>query len=85
VAKQVRVEVVSRDGFWRKAVMVEWDHQFPGRTLAEEPDGTYLVDEEWLEDFARVAGQCFSKVVHAPADPGRRQLFRRLFGPGGER
>jgi hypothetical protein len=85
MAKPVRVEVVSRDGFWRKAVMIEWQYQFPERTLVAEPDDTYLVPEDWLDDFARVAGECFSKVVRAPVDPSRRFLFRRLFAPGDRR
>ena len=85
MVNRIRVEVVSRDGFWRKAVMVEWEYQFPERALAAEPDGTYLVPEGWLDDFERVAGQCFSKVVRAPEDPSRRLWFRRLLAPGERR
>lgn len=81
-AKQVRVELVSRDAFWRRAVMVEWAHQFPGRALVPEEGGLYVVEEAWLDDFARVAGRCFSEVVPAPEDPSRRRLFRRLLAPG---
>jgi hypothetical protein len=82
MARPIRVELVSRDGFWRKAVMVEWEHQFPARAVADDEGGTYVIEEDWLDDFARVAGQCFSTVHLAPADPGRRRLFRLLFAPG---
>ncbi len=81
----MRVELISRDRFWQRATMVEWQHQFPERVLAAEHENFYLIEEDWLGDFQRVAEKCFSKVVHAPADPGRRQLFRRLFAPGARR
>lgn len=78
MASRIRVEIKSRNNFWRNAVMVEWDYQFPQRALKPEADGFYLIEESWLEDLQRVAGQCFSEVLLAPRDPGRRQLFRRL-------
>jgi hypothetical protein len=81
-SRSLRVELASRDAFWRNAVMVEWTHQFPDRQLVVEDAGTLLIEERWLDDLSRVAGKCFSTVRHAPADPGRRQLFRRLFAPG---
>ena len=78
MASRIRVEIKSRNDFWRNAAMVEWDYQFPQRALAAEADGFYLIEEHWLEDLQRVAAQCFSQVLLAPSDPGRRQLFRRL-------
>jgi hypothetical protein len=75
----IRVEIIGRNEFWLKAVFVEWEHQFPARAITKQGDGYYLIDAGWLEDLQRVAAQVFSKVVVAPADPGRRQLFRRLF------
>jgi hypothetical protein len=75
----IRVEIAGRNEFWLGAVFVEWEHQFPERKLAKERDGYYLIEQDWLEDLQRVAAQVFSKVVVAPADPGRRHLFRRLF------
>lgn len=78
MASRIRVEIKARNDFWRNAVMVEWDYQFPQRALAAEADGFYLIEENWLEDLKRVAAQCFSEVLLAPSDPGRRQLFRRL-------
>jgi hypothetical protein len=75
----IRVEITGRNQFWLNAVFVEWEHQFPGRPITKERDGYYLIEREWLEDLQRVAAQVFSKVVIAPADPGRRHLFRRLF------
>jgi hypothetical protein len=79
MTRPIRVEIVSRDAYWRKPVMVEWEYQYPGRAVVAEGENAYLIDEEWFDDFQRVATRCFSRVVHAPADPSRRQLFRRLF------
>lgn len=78
MANRIRVELKSRNEFWRNAVMVEWDYQFPQRKLEADAQNFYLIEESWLEDFQRVAGQCFSQALLAPRDPGRRQLFRRL-------
>ncbi len=75
---RIRVEISGRDAFWQKAVLVEWEHQFPTRTLMLETDNSCLIDPEWLEDLRRVASQCFSKVIVAPKDPSRRLWFRRL-------
>lgn len=79
MASRIRVEIKSRNEFWRNAVMVEWEYQFPQRALKVEADGVYLIETDWLEDLQRVASQCFSEALLAPSDPGRRQLFRRLF------
>jgi hypothetical protein len=78
MARPLRVELSSRDAFWRRAVMVEWEYQFPGRPVVAEGGDFYVIEEDWLGDFERVAGRCFSRVVCAPADPSRRRLFRRL-------
>jgi len=80
--RPIRIELISRDRFWQRAVMVEWQHQFPDRAVVPEQENFYLVEKDWIADFERVAGKCFSRIVHAPADPTRRQLFRRLFAPG---
>ena len=85
IRKPIRVELVSRDAFWRKAVTVEWEHQFPERALVAEEGNVFVIEEHWFDDFARVAGQCFSTIHRAPAVPSRRQLFRRLFAPGATR
>jgi hypothetical protein len=63
-------------------VSVEWNYQFPDRQLQPESHGFYLIEEGWLEDLQRVAAQCFSEVLLAPHDPGRRQLFRKLLARG---
>ena len=78
MAGRIRIEIRSRNHFWQNAVQVEWDHQFPNRKLEPESAGFYLIEESWLEDLQRVATQCFSEVLLAPRDPGRRQLFRKL-------
>ncbi len=75
----IRVEIEARNEFWRNAVMVEWDYQFPERTLESDAPGFYLIEDRWLEDLQRVAAQCFSRVLLAPNDPGRRRMFRMLF------
>lgn len=76
--ENIRVEIKSRNKFWLNAVSVEWEYQFPDRRLQPESPGFYLIEEGWLEDLQRVAEQCFSQVLQAPRDPGRRQLFRKL-------
>ena len=76
--ENIRVEIKSRNKFWHNAVSVEWEYQFPERRLQPESPGFYLIEEGWLEDLQRVAAQCFSQVLLAPRDPGRRQLFRKL-------
>lgn len=83
VRNEVRIEIVGRNDFWRNAFRIEWDYQFPDRRLSEDSPGFFRVPKEWLEDLERVAAQCFSRVLLAPSDPGRRQLlniFRRRDG-----
>ena len=82
--RRIRVEIVGRDSFWRHAVKIEWEHQFPDRPLAADANGFYLIPADWLPDLERVAEQCFSKVLIAPEDPSRRFWFRRLI-PRGDR
>jgi hypothetical protein len=79
MASRIRIEIKSRNEFWQNAVRVEWEYQFPNRKLEPESQGFYLIEENWLEDLQRVTAQCFSEVLLAPRDPGRRQLFRKLF------
>ncbi len=76
--RKIRVEIEGRAPFWRNAVMVEWDYQFPERRLEPEAPGFYRIEDRWLEDLERVAAQCFSRVLLAPVDPGRRRIFRML-------
>ncbi len=83
--ENIRVEIKSRSKFWLNAVAVEWDYQFPDRQLQPESPGFYLIEESWLEDLRRVAEQCFSQVLQAPRDPGRRQLFRKLLMRDGQK
>jgi hypothetical protein len=78
--RRIRVEIIGRNEFWRNAVFVEWEYQFPDRKLEPEGETLYLISEEWLQDLQRVAAQCFSQVLLAPQDPGRRRLFRKLIG-----
>ena len=77
---QIRIEIIGRDHFWRNAVLVEWDHQFPNRALVAQTSACFLIESEWLNDLERVAGECFSKIVVAPKDPDRR-LWLRQFIP----
>ena len=69
---QIRIEIIGRDAFWRKAVLVEWNHQYPERGLVAQSSVCYLIETEWLVDLKRVADGCFSKLVVAPVDPTRR-------------
>lgn len=77
--RRLRIEIQARNNFWHKAVLIEWKDQYPQRELESDEENCFLIEEEWLEDFRRVAEQCLSKVRVAPADPGRRMLLRRLF------
>jgi hypothetical protein len=81
--RRTRVEIIGRNEFWRDAVFVEWDYQFPERKLEPEEGNFYLIEEDWLDDLRRVAAQCFSRVLLAPQDPGRRKLFRKLLAREG--
>ncbi len=77
---RIRIEIIGRDTFWRDAVLVEWAHQFPNRELVAQTSVYYLIESEWLNDLERVADGCFSRVVVAPEDVGRR-LWLRQFIP----
>jgi hypothetical protein len=82
MGQQLRVEIAARNEFWRRAVMVEWEAQFPDRPLIAAAGGYYLIAAEWLEDLQRVASQCLSQVVLAPEEPERRRWLRRFFPRG---
>jgi len=77
--EEIRIEVISRNEFWRNAFNVEWNHQFPDRVLTEDSDGFLRVRREWFDDLEQVAKQCFSTIRHPPDRPDRRRLFRSLF------
>jgi hypothetical protein len=74
----IRIEINGRDEFWRDAVIVEWEHQYPQRTLIKKAGGSFLIENDWLDDLKRIAGDCFSTIVVAPMDPSRRSLFRQF-------
>jgi hypothetical protein len=74
----IRIEINGRDDFWRDAVIVEWEHQYPQRVLIKEANGAFLIENDWLDDLKRIAGDCFSTIVVAPMDPSRRSLFRQF-------
>src|SRR5436309_57925 len=61
--QQLRVEIKGRNEYWRRAVMVEWEHHFPQRKLIAEDESYYLIEAAWLEDLRRVASECFSEVL----------------------
>jgi hypothetical protein len=77
--EEIRIEVTSRNEFWRNAFNVEWNYQFPDRVLTEDSDGYLRVQREWFADLEQVAKQCFSTIRQPPARPDRRRLFRSLF------
>jgi hypothetical protein len=75
----LRIEINARDEFWGKAVMVEWQAQFPERELQAEADGKCLfIEPDWLPDLQRIAGDCFSEIVVAPKDPSRRRWLSQF-------
>jgi hypothetical protein len=77
---RIRIEIIGRDAFWRDAVLVEWNHEYPEREIVAQSDVCYLIDAEWLVDLECIADGCYSKIVVAPEDPGRR-LWLRQFVP----
>jgi hypothetical protein len=82
--RQVRIGIIGRDAFWRNAVVVEWEHQYPERKLVEEATAGYLIELDWLDDLKRIAQECFSKIVVGPADPSRRLWLRRFMPTGSD-
>ncbi len=76
---KTRVEIIGKNDYWLNAIFVEWDYQYPERKLEHQQGRYYVIENEWLTDLQTVAQQCFGQALHAPHDPGRRQLFRRLF------
>jgi hypothetical protein len=74
----MRIEIKGRDQFWRDAVITEWEDRHPYRTLIKEADGSFLIENDWLNDLERIAGDCFSKIMVAPLDPSRRSWFRQF-------
>jgi hypothetical protein len=46
--------------------------------LIKEASGAFLIENDWLDDLKRIAGDCFSTIVVAPMDPSRRSLFRQF-------
>ena|SRR6188768_2156249 len=82
MSTEIRIEITSRDGFWRNAFNVEWAHQYPERILNDEGSGFFRVPRSWLSDLEHVAKQCFSSIRLAPSDPGRREMFRFILPRG---
>ena len=78
----IKVEIAARDKFWSKAVMVEWEHQFPDRPLASSVAGLYTIERDWLPDLERIGQQCFAKVLVAPEIPSRLSWLRRMVKDG---
>ena len=72
------MEIVGRNEFWRNAVFVEWEYQFPERKL--EPDGSkfHLIEEEWFEDLRRVAAQRERKSRRSTARRCRRSATESM-------
>ena len=78
MGRHIRIEIKGKDHFWARAFHVEWQDQFPERELREDEAGFFLVDEEWLADAERVAGQTFCRIFRAPENPRRRAWFHSL-------
>jgi hypothetical protein len=78
MSKQLKIEIASKDDFWRNAVSIEWSSRYPQRQLAAIGGGIYSIDMRWLNDLQDVAVECNSTIVVAPSDPGRRLLFTQF-------
>ena len=80
--RKIRIGIIGRDEFWRNAVVVEWEHQYPERRLVAESKPDYLIEPGWLDDLKRIAQECFSQIVVAPQDPSRRKWLQRFMPDG---
>ncbi len=78
MGQQIRIEIIGRDEFWGRAFHIEWEDQFPERSLVGEESGYFLAEPEWMDDLERVAAQTFCRVRRAPDNPKRRQWMRSL-------
>ena len=78
MARQVRIEIKGRDSFWTQAFHVEWQDQFPARSLVPDDAGHLLADEDWLKDIQQVAQQTFCTMTLAPQNPRRRDWLNSL-------
>jgi hypothetical protein len=78
VARQLKVEIKGKDEFWGRAFHVEWESQFPGRTLASDGTGRFLAQAGWLDDLERVGEQTFCTILRAPENPRRREWIGSL-------
>jgi len=78
MSKRLRVEIKSRDEFWQKAVLIEWEYRHPDWKLTGDDTGFYLIDAEWLESLKAVATECNSTINVGPRNPGRRSMFQKL-------
>lgn len=76
---QLQIEVIGRDEFWKKAVLVEWEHRHPDLKLVAGDAGSYLIENDWLKPLSEVATECNSKIVVAPPDPSRRSWIQQFF------
>ena len=79
--QQIRIEIKGKDEFWERAFIVEWEYQFPDRTLKRSEAGQRIAENEWLADLERIATQTFCRIVRAPENPQRRQWMNSLI-PG---
>ena len=84
MGQRVRIEIEGKDAFWRHAFDVEWGHQFPGREMASDSAGHFLVEEEWLKDLERVAAETFCRVTLAPENRQRREWLSSIIARRGK-
>jgi hypothetical protein len=77
-AMQIRIEIKGKDEFWERAFHVEWEDQFPDRTLKRKDAGQFIAQSEWLDDLERVGAQTLCRIVRAPENPQRRRWMNSL-------
>jgi hypothetical protein len=77
VKEVIRIEIIGKDSFWERAFHVEWESQFPNRTLAPDQSG-FLAHIDWIVDLERVGQQTLCSVVRAPENPRRRKWIGSL-------
>jgi len=76
--QQLRVEIIGRDEFWSKAVLVEWDHCHPTKKLRNVDATSFMIESDWLDSLRTIAAECNCEVMVGPDDPSRRLLFRQF-------
>jgi hypothetical protein len=78
VGQQIRIQINGKDAFWARAFHVEWEYQYPDRTLVPVDSDCFIARAEWLADLERVGAETLCRIVQAPENPRRREWMGSL-------